>query len=182
MHTAMMQECSEDLFQDQFDTLSYEFIHYMMAWMRIDLEYGKPKLGAIRLVYERLGTRHRVEKYFKQLREIPIPEEDADVWDVTDELVKHVSEYKELNRFKTMCLKGKRYIPDESQAKQEARILRQQARKNKGILPNEMIAVMAMHYKTKKALVEHLGTLGFELKPTLDKVKKMKASELKQIA
>lgn len=182
MQTAMVQESAEDLFQDQFDALSNEFIHYMMAWMRIDLEYGKPKLGAIRLVYERLGTRHRAEKFFKQLREIPIPEEDADVWDVADELIKHVPEYKELNRFKTLCMKGERHIPDESQAKQEARILRQQARKNKGILPNEMIAVMAMHYKTKKALVEHLGTLGFELKPTLDKVKKMKASELKQIA
>ena len=40
-------------------------IHYVLV--RIDLEYGKPKLGAIRLVYERLGTRHRAEKFFKQL-------------------------------------------------------------------------------------------------------------------
>ena len=35
---------------------------------------------------------------------------------------------------------------------------------------------------TKKALMEQLEKAGFELKPTLNKVRKMKASELKQIA
>lgn len=182
MQLTMIEESSGDFFQERFDLLSRDFVNYLMAWMRIDMEFGKVRLGAIRMVYDRLGTRHRVEKFFSQLRETPLPQGDADVWDVADFMVVYALNHKELMRFKDMCLEDRRHIPDESQAKQEARVLRQQARKNKGLLPDSMIHVMFSHYRTKKALVEHLGTLGFELKPTLERVKKMKVSELKQIA
>lgn len=182
MQRTMIEESSGDFFQERFDLLSRDFVNYLMAWMRIDMEFGKVRLGAIRMVYDRLGTRHRVEKFFSQLRETPLPQGNADVWDVADFMVVHALKHKELMRFENMCLEDRRHIPDESQAKQEARILRQQARRNKGMLPDSMIHVMFSHYRTKKALVEHLGALGFELKPTLERVKKMKVAELKQIA
>jgi hypothetical protein len=44
-----------------------------------------------------------------------------------------------------------------------------------------MLRVMMGYYKTKKALLEHLSQVGFELNPTIKRVQKMKASELKQM-
>ena len=184
MQCMMISEGMGDFFQNEFDALSREFIIYMIARMWMDLNESKVGLGTIRTVWERLGNRNDVSKFFKELKAMPAPEDETDVIDVAKSVEVYLKKkkLKELRRFKDMCENGEWYTGKETEELQEARILRQQARKNKGILPNEMIAVMAMHYKTKKALVEHLGTLGFELKPTLDKVKKMKASELKQIA
>ena len=56
------------------------------------------------------------------------------------------------------------------------------ARKSNGQLPSDVLASLVKVHGTKKAVMEQLHKAGFELKPTLDRVKKMKASELKQMA
>lgn len=180
MQTKMIEKGRGQFFQEQFDLLTKEFTHYMIAWMRMELASGKMSVASIRTLHDRLGTRHRLEKFFKQLSEQAAPEDDFDIWEVMDS-IPIVCDKSEIYRFFSMCEKDERHESPESQAKQEARLLRQQVRKNKGMLPDDILRVMAMHFKTKKALVEHLSTLGFELKPTLQRVKKMKASELKQL-
>lgn len=176
----MIEKGSGEFFQEQFNQLTREFTHYMIAWMRMELTGGQMSIATIRTLYDRLGTRHRVEKFFKQLSERPRPEDHFDIWDVVDSLPIE-SDKSEIFRFYSMCEKDERHEQPESQLKQEARILRQCTRENKGMLPDDILRVMVMHYKTKKALVEHLSTLGFELEPTLKRVKKMKASELKNL-
>ena len=180
MQSKMIKKGLEGFFQDQFDLLTEEFTHYILAGIRMEIAAGRVRIASIRTLYYRLGTRHRVEKILRQLSAIPMPDGEYDVWDVV-ETIPTEQDNSEITRFRNMCKKNERHEQPESQAKTEARSLRQHARKNGGVLPDDILRVMVMYYKTKKALVEHLETLGFELRPTLRRVRKMKASELKQL-
>ena len=180
MQSKMIKKGLEGFFQDQFDLLTEEFTHYILAGIRMEIAAGRVRIASIRTLYYRLGTRHRVEKILRQLSAIPMPDGEYDVWDVV-ETIPTEQDNSEITRFRNMCKKNERHEQPESQAKTEARSLRQHARKNGGVLPDDVLRVMVMYYKTKKALVEHLETLGFELRPTLRRVRKMKASELKQL-
>ena len=90
---------------------------------------------------------------------------------------------KTLDTFRRLCAEGE-YAekPKETNEQFQYRVLRTVARKHKGELPDDVLASLVKAHGTKKAVLEQLQNAGFELKPTLDRVKKMKASELKQIA
>lgn len=178
----LLKEETLEFFQKEFEDLGQAFVDYMIAWMRIDVLYGKVGIGAIRTVYFRLGTRSRVEKFFEELAAIPLSEdENMDVFDVVDIIQSYKGKKKEIERFQQMCANGERFQLPESMEKQEHRLLRIQARKYKGMLPDDMLRVMALHFKTKTALVKHLEAVGHEVLPTLRRVKKMKAFELKRL-
>lgn len=181
MQKAMSEEGQGDFFQQQFDFMTEDFARYIPACIRLGMECGRAGFGAVRYIYYRLGTRHRVEKFFSQLRDIPLDDDGADVYDVMDAIAGYNGKKTEVDRLVRMCIKDERHELPDSEDKQEARLLRQQARRNGGILPDGMLRVMVGYYKTKKSLVEHLSSVGFELGPTLKKVNGMKASELKQL-
>lgn len=171
-----------DFFQKEFDRMGEEFTDYMIARMRIGIQKGKVETGGIRLVFERLGTKHRVRKFFRQLAEIPIPEgTDTDVFNVADAVDAYDGNRSELNRFRKFCVEDKRFEQPESEIKQEARMLRVLARRNNYMLPDDILRVMIMKHGTKKELTERLSRAGFELAPTLRRVRRMKVAELKQL-
>ena len=180
LQTAMVTDGCGDFFVDVFNDLSEEFTRYMIARMRMELEEGCVSIGSIRALHYRLGTRHRIKKFFKQLREYPMPEAADDVLEVMAEMDIQ-QDNSEVFRFFHMCKMNDRHEEPESVDKQEARALRRMVRRNNGMLPDDVLRVMALKDKTKKALMEHLSSCGFELKPTLRRIRKMKASELKHI-
>lgn len=177
----MVNEGTGDFFQSQFDSLGSDFVLYMLASMRLGIENGHVGVGAIRNVYDRLGTKKKVRKFFGQLKHVPVPEDCSDIFDMSDAIVEYGGSRSEIDRFRKMCEENGFYESDEPDEIREARIIRQQARKNKGMLPDDILRVMIGYYKTKTALIDHLEFIGYEVKPTLKRVKKMKISELKQL-
>lgn len=171
-----------DFFQKEFDGMTEEFADYMIARMRMGMQAGDVPVGAIRFVFGRLGTKHRVKKFFLQLAAVRYPDgADADVFDVADAVAEHEGNRSEINRLRKMCLKGERFELPESEDKLEQRMLRILARRNGYMLPDDILRVMIMKHKTKTLLMQRLKDAGFELAPTLRRVRKLKVAELKQL-
>lgn len=182
MQKRMVEEGMGDFFQKEFDRMGEEFAAYMTARMRMSLEQGRLERGGIRLVFERLGTKHRVRKFFRQLAAVPYPQgEDADPFDVADAIGEYEGPSSELNRFRKMCVENRCFELPESEETQECRMLRILARRNGGTLPDDIIRVMLMKRKTKKSVMEVLSKAGFELKATLRKIRRTRLKELEQM-
>ena len=171
-----------DFFQHEFDKLSEEFADYMVASIYMEMRNGKVGMGEKRFVLEKLGTKQRAKMFFGQLSAIPLyDEEDMDVIDVVEYISSHNGIHKEIDRFRKFCINGTKFEQPESEDKQEQRMFRILARRNNYMLPDDILRVMIMKHKTKKALVDRLSASGFELAPTLRRVRKMKLAELKQL-
>lgn len=180
MHTKMAVIGMGDFFQHEFDKLSKEFADYIVASIYMDMRNGKVGMGEKRFVLDKLGTKHRAKKFFGQLAAIPLcNEEDMDVFDVME----CISSYNgnQIHRFRKYCINGTRFEQPESEEIQEQRMLRILARRNNYMLPDDILRVMIMKHKTKKALADRLSASGFELAPTLRRIRKMKLSEIKQL-
>ena len=174
-----------ELFDSQIIALGMDFIEYMLACMRMEMERGKNVLPyrLMKMVRIRMGSRKNARQAMKELASIPSPLEDMDALDYSKVIAVAKGDFKALNSFRRLCLDN-RCLPPEKETEQDMqyRVLRVVARKFKGELPDDVLASLVRAHGTKKAVVEQLQKAGFELKPTLDRVKKMKASELKQIA
>lgn len=186
MHLASMQEHmvdegSGDFFQKQFDSLGCDFTLYMLASIRMGIENGDVGVGAIRNVYDRLGSKKKVRKFFGQLRHVPVPQDCCDAFDLADAIVEYGGSRSEIDRFRKMCEGNEFHKSEEPDEIQEARIIRQQARRNNGMLPDGILRVMIGYYKTKTALIDHLESIGYEVRPTLKRIRKMKMADLKQL-
>lgn len=182
MHTKMAVVGMGDFFQHEFEKLGEEFVDYMIARMRMGMQNGSLETGGIRMVYERLGTKHRVKKFFLQLAAVEYPcGEDVDVFDVADAVDEYSGNRSEINRFRKFCIEGTRFEQPESEEKQDARMMRILARRNNYMLPDDILRVMIMKHGTKNAVIDILSKAGFELAPTLRRVRKMKVAELKQL-
>jgi len=173
-----------DFFNGQFLALKMDFVEYYLARLRMEQEDGKVNIAAIREVWYRMGSKEKVRQLFKELNRIPIPKnEDADVLDLAKSIAMSKKKQEAMNSFRSLCVNDERILPpEEPKEVWQYRVLRIVARKSNGIIPNEILASLMQAHGTKKALIEQLEKAGFELKPTLNKVRKMKASELKQIA
>ena len=182
LQVAMIEEGTGDFFQSQFNVLTEEFADYTMARMRMEMHEGRLSAGAIRMVYERLGTKHRVKKFFRQLSAVDYPDgKDVDVQDVADAISEYGGNRSEMNRYRRMSIAGECFEQAELEDKLEARMLRVLARRNGYMLPDDILRVMIMRHKTKKVLVEKLSGAGFELLPTLRRVRKMKVDEIRKL-
>ena len=173
-----------EMFNAQYMAVRIEYIEFYLASVRTDIENGTVSRGLIREVWHRLGTKQATKSFFKQLAKIPISyKEDTNAMDVAGEISSWNGKAKTLDTFRRLCAEGN-YAekPKESDDEFRCRVLRTVARMYKGELPNDVLASLVRSHGTKKAIVEQLQKAGFELKPTLIRVKKMKASELKQIA
>ncbi len=173
-----------EMYNSQYMAVRIEYIEFYIASARMELESGTVGRGLIREVWHRLGTRQAAKSFFGQLSRIPVSfDEDTNAKDVASAISSWNGKAKTLDLFRRLCAEGN-YAekPKESEEEFQYRVLRTVARMHKGILPNDVLASLVRTHGTKKAVVEQLQKAGFELKPTLEKVRKMKASELKQIA
>ena len=150
----------------------------------MEQEEGKVNIAAIREVWYRLGTKEKVLQLFKELKRMPMLEdEDAEALDLAKSIAMSKKKQEAMNSFRSLCVNDERILPpEEPKEVWQYRVLRTVARKSNGIVPDDILASLMQAHGTKKALIEQLEKAGFELKPTLNKVRKMKASELKQIA
>lgn len=182
MQTKMAVIGMGDFFQHEFDKLIEEFADYMVASIYMEMRNGKVGMGEKRFVLEKLGLKHDAKKFFKQLAAIPLDvEEDMDVFDAMGCIADYKGSRKQIDRFRKFCINGTKFELPESEDKQEQRMLRILARRNNYMLPDDILRVMIMKHKTKKALVDRLTASGFELAPTLRRVLKMKLAEIKQL-
>lgn len=182
MQTKMAVVGMGDFFQHEFDKLSEEFADYIVTSIRMEMANGKVSMKEMRFVLEKLGLKHDAKKFFKQLAAIPLDvEEDMDVFDAMGCIADYKGSRKQIDRFRKFCINGTKFELPESEDKQEQRMLRILARRNNYMLPDDILRVMIMKHKTKKALVDRLTASGFELAPTLRRVRKMKLAEIKQL-
>ena len=171
-----------EFFEGQFLALKMDYIEYYLARLRMDMDKGRLSVAQIRDVWYRLGKKHAAKKFFTELASIKLPKKDFDAWDLSKKIATSTGDQKAMNSFRRMCVDGTRIEPDrEPDEVWQCRVLRSIARQHKGMLPDEVIRSLTKSHPTKKALVERLELAGFELLPTLRRVKKMKASELKQL-
>ena len=186
--TEFQQELVKDemfeMFNSQYMALRMDYIEYYLGCVRMEIENGTVSCGLVREVWHRLGTKQAAKSFFKQLAKIPVTmDEDTNAVDVASEISSWDGKAKTVDTFRRLCVECK-YAeqPKETEEELQFRILRTVARKSNGQLPSDVLASLVKVHGTKKAVMEQLHKAGFELKPTLDRVKKMKASELKQMA
>ena len=171
-----------EFFNGQFMALKMDYIEYYLARLRMDMDKGRMKVAQIRDVWYRLGKKHAVKKFFTELASVKLPKKEFDAWDVVKKISDFKGEQNAMNTFRRMCLDGTKIEPDkESDEVWQCRVLRVIARQHGGLLPDDVIRSLMKSHLTKKGVMERLELAGFELRPTLQKVKKMKASELKQL-
>lgn len=171
-----------EFFNSQFMALKMEYIEYYLARLRMDMDKGRMKVAQIRDVWYRLGKKHAVKKFFTELASVKLPKKDFDAWDVVKKISYFKGEQNAMNTFRRMCLDGTKIEPDkEPDEVWQCRVLRVIARQHGGLLPDDVIRSLMKSHITKKGVMDRLELAGFELKPTLQRIKKMKASELKQL-
>lgn len=174
-----------ELFESQMMGLQMDFIEFMLAMMRMQMEKGKNTLPFVvaRLVRHKMGNRSRSKQAMKELMSIKLPKKEMDLWDYSKKVATAKGNFKALNTLRKLLLDGQYLLDDrESQEEMESRILRTAARRNGGLLSDDDLGQLMMAHGTKKAVMEKLSKAGFELDATLAKVRKMKASELKMLA
>jgi hypothetical protein len=171
-----------EFFEGQFLALKMDYIEYYLARLRMDMDKGRLSVAQIRDVWYRLGKKHAAKKFFMELASIKLPKKDFDAWDLSKKIATSTGDQKAMNSFRRMCVEGTRIEPDkEPDEVWQCRVLRSIARQHKGMLPDDVIRSIIKSHPTKKSLMERLELAGFELLPTLRRVRKMKASELKQL-
>ena len=182
--TELVQDSMFQMFNAQYIAVRMKYIEFYMASVRMEIENRTIGRGLIREVWNRLGTRQSTKSFFGQLARIPIPsDDDTNTMDVASVISSWKEKTKTLDEFRRLCVEGN-YAekPKESELQFQCRVLRTVARMHKGQLPDDVIASLVKTHGTKKAVLEQLQRAGFELKPTRDRIRKMKASELKQMA
>lgn len=172
-----------EMFNAQYMSLRMDYIEFYLASARMEIENGTVGRGLIREVWKRLGTRQAAKSFFRQLAGIPLPQDDdVNEADVAHAISQWEGRVKTVDLFRRLCLEGK-FGEGEKETDEQfrCRVLRTVARKFKGQLPDDVLATLVKAHGTKKAVVEQLEKAGFELAPTLRKVRKMKAAELKSL-
>ena len=172
-----------EMFNAQYMALRIDYIEFYLASVRLGIEHKTVGLGLIREVWRRLGSKQAAKSFFNQLAKIPIPvDEDANTADVARAITGYEGKVKTLDRFRRLCAESKyEDPPEESDEQFQCRVLRTVARKHKGQLPDDVLSTLVKKHGSKKAVMEQLERSGFELLPTLKRVKQMKASELKAL-
>ena len=181
---ALVKDEMFKMFNAQYISLRMDYIEFYLASVRMQMEEGMISRGLIREVWHRLGTRQATKSFFGQLARIPLPnDDDTNTMDVASAISSWEGKAKTLDMFRRLCAEGN-YAekPKEDEQQFQYRVLRTVARMHKGKLPDDVLASLIRSHGTKKAVLEQLQNAGYELKPTLERVKKMKASELKQMA
>lgn len=172
-----------EMFNSQYMALRIGYIEFYLASVRLQMERGTIGRAVIREVWRRLGTRKATLSFFKQLAKIPIPEDkDTNTADVARAISEYGGKVKTVDDFRRFCAEGTfAEPPKESEEQFRCRVLRTVARKFGGQIPDDVLSSIVRIHGTKKAVVEQLEKAGFELAPTLRRVKRMKASELKNL-
>lgn len=172
-----------EFFNGQFLALKMDFIEYYLARLRMDMQAGNVSVTHIRDVWNRMGKKECVQKFFSELKAVRIPKKaDLDAMDFAKVVARSKGDQKAMNSFRRLSANGERILPPkESEDEFEMRVLRSVARKFDGQLPDDVLGSMMKAHGTKKAVMQRLMDSGPELLPTLRRVRKMKASELKHI-
>lgn len=172
-----------EFFNGQFLALKMDFIEYYLARLRMDMAEGRLGVAQIRDVWHRMGRKENVRKFFSELAAVPLPKDDGmDALDYSREMADLNADQKAMNSFRRLSANGERILPvKESQEQWECRVLRSVARKYSGHLPDDVLRSMMRVHLTKKAVMQRLKDAGFELLPTLRRVRKLKVAELKQL-
>jgi hypothetical protein len=172
-----------EMFNAQYMALRIDYIEFYLASVRMEIENGTVSRGLIREVWKRLGSKQATKSFFKQLAKMPIPtDEDATIVDVARVMEEWDGQVKTVDQFRRLCAEGTFAEPTkETDEEFRHRVLRTVARKFKGQLPDDVLSTVVRLHKTKKSVIEQLEQAGFELAPTIHRVKRMKASELKKL-
>lgn len=172
-----------EFFNGQFLALKMEFVEYYLAQLRMDMAKGRVGMAQIRDVWYRMGKKENVRKFFSELKAIPLPkDDDMDALDYSREVATSKGDQKAMNSFRRLCVSGERiFPPKEPDEVWECRVLRCVARKFKGQLPDDVLRAMVRVHLTKTGVMKRLQEAGFELAPTLRRVRRMKVAELKQL-
>jgi hypothetical protein len=179
----LMQDEAFEMFNAQYMATRIDYIEFYLGSVRMEIEKGTVGKALIREVWKRLGTKQATKSFFKQLAKIPIPtDEDTNVTDVASAISEWNGKVKTVDLFRRLCIEGE-FVepPKESDEEFRGRVLRTVARKFNGQLPDDVLSTLMRTHGTKKAVVEQLEKAGFELEPTLKRVKAMKAAELKKL-
>lgn len=162
-------------------SLQTSFIEFVIATLRVEMESGHLPVSDIRTLTARIGTVENVRKLLDEIRRIPLPEtEDFDIMDFAQSLPDSRTD-SPLATFRRLCIEDHILTPpEEDENTVLKRSLRQEARKNDGILSLDTLRTLYARVKSKKAVIEYLAESGEELAPSIKMIKKMKAEELKQ--
>ena len=166
-----------------YTALRMDYIEYFLGKLRVEMEKGKNSLPwpAVRMIRRRMGSRDRVRQVLEELRSIPLPAEDMDAWDYSKFVATADGNFSALNTLRQLMLKEQYLEEDDSRELITGRVLRAATRANGGILPDQAIRALVKEHRTKKAVMDALETMGFEMHATWRKIKKMSAAELKAI-
>lgn len=178
----IISEGQFEFFNSQFLALKMDYVEYYLARLRMHMNEGRVPVAQIRNVWHRMGKKHAVQKFFSELGAIKMPKGEVEAWDLSKKIAVSKGDQKAMNSFRRLCVEGSKIEPDkEPDEVWQCRVLRIIARQNKGMLPNDVIHSMVLSHGTKKGVMDRLKLAGFELLPTLRKVRKMKLEELKQL-
>lgn len=166
-----------------YTALRMDYIEYFLGKIRVEMEKGKNSLPlpVLRMMRTRMGSRDRVRQALQELKSIPLPAEDEDAWDYSKVVATAEGDFKALNTLRQLMLREQYLEEDETKEVMTGRVLRWAVRSNGGILPDSAIRGLFKEYRTKKAVLEALETMGFEMHATWRKIKKMSAAELKAL-
>lgn len=161
-------------------SLQTSFIEFVIATLRVEIEDGHLPVSDIRTLTARLGTVGNVRKLLEDIRRIPLPEtEDFDIMDFSQSLPDSLPD-SPLATFRRLCIEDRILTPPkEDDDTVMKRGLRQEARRNGGVLSMDTLKRLYARMKSKKALAEYLEASGEELSHSVKMLKKMKVGELK---
>lgn len=161
-------------------SLKTDFIEFVIATLRVEMEDGKLPLTDIRTLLARLGTSENVRKLLREIRNIPMPEENGfDIMDFSHSLPDSLPG-SPLSTFRRLCLEDHILTPPK---RNEKIVLRrkiiQEAKENKGILSLVTLKKLYSVSGSKKVMLSFLKESGEELKLAIKELRNIKVYNLK---
>lgn len=161
-------------------SLMTDYIEFVIASLRIKLARGHMTVTDIRTLLARMGSIKNVRKLLEEIALIPFrDDEDTDTLDLSHTLPDSEAD-SALGTFRRLCLDDHVLMPEkEDETKVRQREIRQEARRNGGILPTGTLKALYAELWTKKAVVEFLKEAGPEMEKTIVEFNKMRVKEWK---
>lgn len=172
-----------NMIEGSIESMRQDYIEYILANLRINLEKRSLRLSDLRLLRIRMGTFDQVRGFLSELSAIPLripPEcEDVDIFDVAESLPDS-TEGSLLFRFRRLCIEDKVGAPEKEDSRASlCRSLRQQARANGGVLPTVTLKQLYREQGTKRSVDLLLLEAGDELNRTRKVLRKIPVKDLR---
>lgn len=176
-HQELTDKSMIDTVNAGITAMQMNFIEYVIASIRLDMEKGSVGFSSLHTLLLRLGNKRNVRELLKEIGSIPLPGKGEDIFDFMENLPDSVPGSR-LAEFRRLCLDDHIMTEPETEEQKELRTLRRFVYRHEEGLDLPCLRWLYWRFGTKKAVSDYLGKGGETMDRTVRRMKHIRCAEL----